>query len=130
MCAWAELNFTTPCSRIEVMEQPTWAKSNIKIAQEWCTTPRCKENEPKTIADVIDESKENFVTHNAFKNRFPQSKLTFIDLLSIKTAMPRVWVRLLKINIGAQARPGLPRDCIKLSRWAYNALQRKQKEGG
>ena len=102
--AWYEHRFEEPNSRVQVLDQPLWYSEHIQIANNICCPQDPLAHEPKLLCDILDCTTNKPVKYQEFKTRFPKSKVSFLGLLSLQAAIPRIWYRLLKIE-GAGGEP-------------------------
>ena len=121
--AWAQHNYIEPNYCEEVLAQPLWYNSNIKIINRVCKPKGILDNEPKVVGDLMSHNNFESLSLETLKQTFPHTQLNFLDLMAIQAAIPRLWKRMLKLQGPQKSKLPLHNSKIlaqgSVSRWAY-----------
>ena len=95
---WCEFNFFTPRTKIQIENQLVFYNSHLKIAGKVIRL-KLLENTPidLKISDLIEETTQNFLTYNAFCNKF-SIHVSWLKYMQLMDAIPLHWKSMLKSN--------------------------------
>ena len=118
---WSEQQFIDPKSREDVLFQPIWNNSNIKIAGKICRKPATA-SKLFYVKELIDQHDQSMKL-NMLKMKDLELKLNYLELMSIQAALPTLRKRLLRIkNPRQESLLNKIEKTPKLSKWLYRNL--------
>ena len=117
--AWCETSFHTPKDRVGILNESIWYNSNIKIGNSVIVKPT---NVPLIkLKDLYIDT--NWKTLNELKVEFPEWNCDWLFYRSLKEAIPKKWVHIIK-QLTPQEIP-IPRirwECANFSKSIYKKL--------
>ena len=111
------------------MAQKLWYNTNIRIAgKEISSLIGPMEVEPQLCKDVIDVDKGVKLSYEQYRNKYPNSRINYLVLLSIQAAIPKEWIKTLKIKGPPNKKLAIVIENIKTtkSKWAYKQVLSKK----
>ena len=94
---WREINFCTPTSKNQVINQIIWLNSNIRIGYKPIDFVKWRKKGITKIKDLLDEKEEKFLSKGELDAKFG-CNIPFTELWGIIEAIPTEYKRLLKTN--------------------------------
>ena len=99
MCKnWCELNYQKPAGLQDLVLQPLWYNSNIRVANRPHHVRKSIMSEIKTVQDILHHSGNRWLTRQEVNQKYPTVQFTFMDHATLISAIPKIWLRLLTIN--------------------------------